>query len=33
VVELKRRRDGAARDLPVDRAAESVIEEILDERC
>lgn len=32
-VELKRRRDGKTRDLPVDRAAESVIETILDERC
>jgi prolyl-tRNA synthetase len=32
VVELRRRRDGAARDLPTDRAAESVVETILDER-
>ena len=33
VVELKRRRDGASHDLPVERAAETVIETILDERC
>jgi prolyl-tRNA synthetase len=32
VVEIRRRRDGGTRDLPVDRAAESVIEAILDER-
>jgi len=32
VVELKRRRDGATRDLPVDHAVETVIETILDER-
>jgi prolyl-tRNA synthetase len=32
VVELKRRRDGAAHDLPVDHAVETVVETILDER-
>src|SRR5690606_7785591 len=32
VVELKRRRDGQVRELPVDRAAESVAETILEER-
>jgi prolyl-tRNA synthetase len=32
VVELKRRRDGATHDLPVDHAVETVVETILDER-
>ena len=32
VVELKRRRDGATRDLAVDYAVETVVEAILDER-
>ncbi len=32
VVELRSRRTGEARDLAVDRAAETVIEEVLDER-
>jgi len=32
VVELKRRRDGSSRELPVDRAAETVAETILEER-
>jgi prolyl-tRNA synthetase len=32
VVELKRRRDGDARDLPMDRAAGTIIEAVLDER-
>jgi prolyl-tRNA synthetase len=31
-VEFKRRRDGESRDLPVDHAAESMIEDILQER-
>lgn len=32
VVECKRRRDGQTRELPVDRAVESVAETILEER-
>ena len=32
VVELKRRRDGSSRELPVDRAAEAVAETIFEER-
>lgn len=32
VVELKRRRDGSSRELPVDRAAETVAETIFEER-
>ncbi|HSJ98837.1 MAG TPA: His/Gly/Thr/Pro-type tRNA ligase C-terminal domain-containing protein, partial [Myxococcota bacterium] len=32
VVELKRRRDGQSRELPVDRAAEAVAETIFEER-
>jgi prolyl-tRNA synthetase len=32
VVELKRRRGGAARELPLDRAAEAVAESVFEER-
>jgi prolyl-tRNA synthetase len=32
IVELKRRRDGHSRELPVDRAAEAVAETIFEER-
>jgi len=32
VVELKRRRDGHVRELPVDRAAETVAEAVFEER-
>lgn len=32
VVELKRRRDGSSRELPVDRAAETVAETVFEER-